>query len=302
MARRILVIEDDPGIADVVRLHLQEAGYQVEVAPDGQKGLERSQQERFDLVILDLMFPSGPDGLEVCRQLRADPLLASVPVIMVTTLADRDSRLQGFEAGADDFVSKPIDEIELLARVRTTTRLNRYRQLLLEQARRREIEEARRELETELRRELEIELGGIKIKPPMPPMPMPMSMPVVVDVPAFHGPRGPMGLAEDVIEDVIHALSAAFIILCIGLSIGMVAYMTRKGRKAAAVHQEAMPSGRLSSTSKRTSNWWSSLGRSTNFSSSTQAWMRASLTRIRTWYQRFSLKSKYCVVMFSLAS
>ena len=60
MARRILVIEDDPGIADLVRLHLQEAGYQVEVAPDGGRGLERSQQERFDLVILDLMFPSGP--------------------------------------------------------------------------------------------------------------------------------------------------------------------------------------------------------------------------------------------------
>ena len=83
-----------------------------------------------DLILLDVMMP-GMDGFEVCRSLRADPLLAEVPVVMVTALDDRDSRLQGIEAGADDFVSKPFDRVELRARVRTIARLNRYRQLLV---------------------------------------------------------------------------------------------------------------------------------------------------------------------------
>src|SRR5687768_16445493 len=74
----------------------------------------------------------GMDGFEVCRRLRAHAPLADVPVIMLTALDDRDSRLRGIEAGADDFVSKPYDRVELRARVRTITRLNRYRRLVSE--------------------------------------------------------------------------------------------------------------------------------------------------------------------------
>ena len=87
-----------------------------------------------DLILLDVMMP-GVNGFEVCRRLRADPLLAEVPIIMVTALDDRDSRLQGIEAGADDFVTKPFDQIELRARVQTITRLNHYRQRLRESER-----------------------------------------------------------------------------------------------------------------------------------------------------------------------
>ena len=76
----------------------------------------------------------GMDGLEVCRRLRANPLLAEVPIIMVTALDDRDTRLQGIIAGADDFISKRFDGTELRARVRTITRLNRYRRLMRERA------------------------------------------------------------------------------------------------------------------------------------------------------------------------
>jgi DNA-binding response OmpR family regulator len=120
VARRILVIEDDPGIADLVKLHLQEAGYQVEVAPDGRSGLERSQQERFDLVILDLMFPSGPDGLEVCRQLRARP--HDTPILMLTARAAEVDRVVGLEMGADDYLTKPFGVRELVARAKALFR------------------------------------------------------------------------------------------------------------------------------------------------------------------------------------
>jgi len=76
----------------------------------------------------------GMDGFEVCQHLRADSTLAKVPIIMVTALDDRDSRLRGIEAGADDFISKPYDKLELRARVQTITSLNRYRRLLTEKA------------------------------------------------------------------------------------------------------------------------------------------------------------------------
>jgi CheY-like chemotaxis protein len=88
---------------------------------------------RPDLVLLDVMMP-GMDGFEVCRRIRADEATAEMPIILVTALDDRDSRLQGLEIGADDFISKPFDRAELRARVRTVTRLNRYRRLLAERA------------------------------------------------------------------------------------------------------------------------------------------------------------------------
>jgi two-component system NtrC family sensor kinase len=98
-------------------------------ADDGVEALGKAAEFSPDLILLDVMMP-GIDGFEVCRRLRADPLLAEVPVIMVTGLGDRDSRLKGIEVGADDFVSKPFDRTELQARVRNITRLNRYRQRL----------------------------------------------------------------------------------------------------------------------------------------------------------------------------
>ena len=116
MAKQILVIEDDPGIADLVRLHLEEAGYEVDVAPDGQAGLKRSHDSRFALIILDLMFPSGPDGLEGCRQLRARPEYA--PTLMLTARAEPDYRIKGLEIGVDDYLAKPFEPRELLLRLR----------------------------------------------------------------------------------------------------------------------------------------------------------------------------------------
>lgn len=120
MTRRILVIEDDPGIADLLRLHLSDAGFGVEVAATGEQGLQRSAKEGFDLIILDLMFPSGPDGLEVCRQLRARPRY--VPILMLTARAAEVDRVVGLEMGADDYLTKPFGIRELVARVKALFR------------------------------------------------------------------------------------------------------------------------------------------------------------------------------------
>ena len=146
----ILIVDDEPLLRTALGDLLAVEGYDLVLASSGLEGLKKAAELIPDLVLLDVKMPDI-DGFEVCRRLRADPLLSDVPVIMVTSLADRDSRLQGFEAGADDFVSKPVDDIELLARVRTTTRLNRFRRLLLEQTRRQQAEEALRESEARYR-------------------------------------------------------------------------------------------------------------------------------------------------------
>jgi DNA-binding response OmpR family regulator len=114
----ILIVDDESAGRDTLEALLMVQGYNLAFA----KAAELTP----DLILLDVMMP-GMDGFEVCRRLRTDPLLTEVPVIMVTALDDRDSRLRGIEAGADDFVTKPFDRAELRARVRTITRLNRYR-------------------------------------------------------------------------------------------------------------------------------------------------------------------------------
>jgi putative two-component system response regulator len=106
-------------------------GYRLEFAPDGPEALRMAADVLPDLILLDVMMPQM-DGFEVCRRIRVDSRLADVPVLLVTALDDRESRLHGIEAGADDFITKPFDRAELRARVRTITRLNRYRKLRVE--------------------------------------------------------------------------------------------------------------------------------------------------------------------------
>ncbi len=127
----ILIVDDEPVGRDTLEALLMARGYNLAFASNGPEALAKAAELTPDVILLDVMMP-GMDGFEVCRRLRTDPLLTEVPVIMVTALDDRDSRLQGIEAGADDFVTKPFDRAELRARVRTITRLNRYRRLLAE--------------------------------------------------------------------------------------------------------------------------------------------------------------------------
>lgn len=118
MPKRILVVDDEPSIVELIRVNLEDGGYDVGVAADGDEALERFSQEAWDLVILDLMLP-GVDGIEVCRRIRKE---SQVPIIMLTAKADEIDRVLGLEMGADDYVTKPFSPRELLARVRAILR------------------------------------------------------------------------------------------------------------------------------------------------------------------------------------
>ncbi|MFF9772660.1 response regulator transcription factor [Streptomyces sp. NPDC013978] len=117
-AARVLVVDDDPTVAEVVAGYLDRAGHAVDRAGDGPAALARAAEHWPDLVVLDLMLP-GMDGLEVCRRLRAQ---APVPVIMLTARGDEDDRILGLEVGADDYVTKPFSPRELVLRVESVLR------------------------------------------------------------------------------------------------------------------------------------------------------------------------------------
>ena len=118
MPQRILLIEDDSRLAAMVAEYLGEAGYRVAVAATGRAGLERLGREPFDATVLDLMLPDM-DGLEVCRALRAR---SPLPVLMLTARGDAADRIVGLEMGADDYLPKPFEPRELLARLRAILR------------------------------------------------------------------------------------------------------------------------------------------------------------------------------------
>jgi DNA-binding response OmpR family regulator len=116
--KRVLVIEDEPGIARLIRDYLDQAGFAVRVAGDGVTALQQASAESPDLVVLDLGLP-GMDGLDVMRELRRS---SRVPVIVVTARGDETDRIVGLEVGADDYVVKPFSPKELVARVRAVLR------------------------------------------------------------------------------------------------------------------------------------------------------------------------------------
>ncbi|MHC4224962.1 MAG: response regulator [Planctomycetota bacterium] len=116
MAHRILVIDDEPDLLELVRVNLDQAGYRVETAASGKAALEQIRSSPPDLVVLDLMLPDVA-GTEICRQIRADTELAGIPIIMLTAKAEEVDRVVGFELGADDYVTKPFSPRELTLRV-----------------------------------------------------------------------------------------------------------------------------------------------------------------------------------------
>jgi phosphate regulon transcriptional regulator PhoB len=124
MAERVLIVEDEPDIRDLLAFHLEREGYQVARASSGLEALRQVHAVRPDLVVLDLMLP-GVGGLEVCRRLRGDPVSATLPIIMLTARGDEVDRVVGLEMGADDYIAKPFSPKEVLARVRAVLRRSR---------------------------------------------------------------------------------------------------------------------------------------------------------------------------------
>jgi signal transduction histidine kinase len=128
---KILVVDDYAANVKLLERNLQAAGYETVAAYDGEQALAQVAAEKPDLVLLDIMMPKI-DGFEVCRRLRADEATAVIPVIMVTALKETEDRIRGLEAGADDFISKPFDRAELLARVKSLLQVKYYRSMLAE--------------------------------------------------------------------------------------------------------------------------------------------------------------------------
>jgi DNA-binding response OmpR family regulator len=120
LPKRVLIVEDDQPIADLLRLHLADEGFQVCHACDGTDGLVQLRRGGWDALILDLMLPDGVDGLEICRQARAMPVYT--PIIITSARASELHRILGLELGADDYLAKPFSVFELVARVKALVR------------------------------------------------------------------------------------------------------------------------------------------------------------------------------------
>ncbi len=127
--REILVVDDTIANLDVVTQVLEDAGYDVAMAIDGSRALKLAKANPPDLILLDVQMP-GIDGFETCRQLKANPETAAIPTIFMTALGDTDSKIKGFDLGAVDYITKPFQEKELLARVRTHLKLRYWSQVL----------------------------------------------------------------------------------------------------------------------------------------------------------------------------
>jgi two-component system alkaline phosphatase synthesis response regulator PhoP len=119
--QRILVVDDDREVARLMRAYLEQAGYEVFVAYDGESAVHNLRREKPDLLLLDLMLPDK-DGWDITRLVRSDPTLANTPIIMLTARVDINDKIVGLEIGADDYVTKPYDPREVVARVRARLR------------------------------------------------------------------------------------------------------------------------------------------------------------------------------------
>ncbi|MFQ5938650.1 MAG: phosphate regulon transcriptional regulator PhoB [Alphaproteobacteria bacterium] len=151
MTPHILVVEDEAALVELLRYNLEEEGFRVSDAADGEAALAALAEDKPDLVVLDLMLPLI-SGLEICRQLRRRPETRGLPIIMLTARGEESDRIRGLDSGADDYVTKPFSPSELVARVRAVLRRSRpalaqdslgYGDLVMDLARRRVTREGR---------------------------------------------------------------------------------------------------------------------------------------------------------------
>jgi adenylate cyclase len=157
---RILVVDDTPQNIKLLDAMLTPRGYELVDAASGEEGLAKVVSERPDLVLLDVVMP-GMDGYEVCRRLRSDPATALLPVVMITASGDQQ-KVSAIEAGADDFITKPLDQAELMARIRSLVRIKQYRDKIEAQAA--QLEAWNRELEARVDQQVKelVRVGRLK--------------------------------------------------------------------------------------------------------------------------------------------
>lgn len=135
--RKILIVEDSPESIELLKLNLKDENYELFTANDGKEALEKTSEVKPDLILLDILLPKL-DGFQVCEELKTNPNTMFIPIIMITDLKDLKDRVHGIELGADDYLTKPYEKIELLARVRSLLRIKKYHDAL--QKKRREVE------------------------------------------------------------------------------------------------------------------------------------------------------------------
>lgn len=159
---KILVVDDEEQNVKLLRTILASEGYDIELAADGKEALEKSKSYRPDLILLDIMMPVM-DGFEACEAIKNDPDMTTVPVIMLTALADKESKLKGLSLCANDFLAKPFDRNELLVRVKNLLRVKEYEDFLMQhrQILEAEVRKRTRDLEV-IRNELEVAHENIK--------------------------------------------------------------------------------------------------------------------------------------------
>src|SRR5256886_6521160 len=119
--RKILIIEDESDVADLLTLNLRKVGYRVSISPDGASGLQKVRDDRPDFIVLDLMLPKM-SGLEVCKILKSDTATSHIPILVLTAKAEEVDRIVGLEFGADDYVTKPFSPREIVLRIRAILR------------------------------------------------------------------------------------------------------------------------------------------------------------------------------------
>ena len=125
----ILVVDDQPQDIELLEAYLVPQGYEIVKAANGEEALEKLSGNQIDLILLDILMP-GMDGFEVIRRIRQDNVHRMVPIILVTSLKESEDRVKGMEAGCDDFISKPLNKMELLARVRSLLKVKDYNDLM----------------------------------------------------------------------------------------------------------------------------------------------------------------------------
>ena len=151
----ILVVDDQPQNNELLEAYLAPQGYEIIKAANGEEALEKLAGNQIDLILLDVMMP-GMDGFEVTRRIRQDKKNRLMPIILVTALRETEDRVKGIEAGCDDYISKPVDKMELLARVQSLLKVKAYNDLM---------SNYRKELESEvIKRTEELKLAFEKIK------------------------------------------------------------------------------------------------------------------------------------------